>query len=195
MKVKICGIRTLEAARASVNAGADFLGFNFVPSSSRFIKPKIALSIIDLIRGRIKVVGVFQDAEIMHVNDITSRLGLDLVQLHGNEQNDYMQQVHVQIIKSVRVDDDIHTIHAKYLLLDRAPRGEGEIVNVEKAAKIAKHFPIFFAGGLTTENVGEIVARVKPFAVDVAGGIETSGLQDLEKIKVFIQNAKGGNGI
>ena len=71
----------------------------------------------------------------------------------------------------------------KYFILDRINRGEGGIVNLKRAAKLAVGFPIFYAGGLNPENVADVINRVQPFAVDVAGGIETNGHQDLEKIK------------
>ncbi len=82
---------------------------------------------------------------------------------------------------------------AKYLILDRIKQGEGSLVDFKKAAKLANKFPIFLAGGLNPNNIADAIINVKPFAVDVAGGIETNSLQDLEKIKLFIKNAKGVN--
>ncbi len=192
VKVKICGIRSLEAAKVAVEAGADFLGFNFVPTSRRFIKPDDALKIIKSIIGQVKIVGVFQNADIEYLNDLARKLELDFVQLHGSENNDYINNVDIPIIKSVSLVDTLQKIPAKYFLLDRIKRGTGKMVDFEKAAKLASDFPLFYAGGLNPDNVLEVVRKVKPFAVDVAGGVETEGMQNLEKIRLFVKNAKGG---
>ncbi len=191
MQVKICGIRSIEAAKAAVEAGAGFLGFNFVQSSKRYIIPTTALEIINSIRGKVKIVGVFQNADIAEVNKIASNLKLDYIQLHGNEDKNYIDNVGVPVIKFITLDDQPEEIRADYFLLDRSKRGKGKMVNLEKATQLAANYPLFFAGGFTPDNVSMVVKQVKPFAVDVAGGIETDGYQDLEKIKLFIENAKG----
>lgn len=190
VKVKICGIRTIEAAKTAIQIGGDFLGFNFVPSSKRYIDPILALEIINSIRGQIKIVGIFQDAKIVEVNKIASDLKLDFVQLHGNENNEYINRVGVPVIKSISENDQPDKIKADYFLLDRSNSGEGEMVDLEKASKLTANLPIFIAGGLTPDNVASVVSQISPFAVDVAGGVETEGKQDLNKIKLFIKNAK-----
>lgn len=191
VKVKICGIRSIEAAKTAVKAGADFLGFNFVRSSQRYIDPTVALPIINSVRGKVKIVGIFQNMEVAKVNEIASNLHLDFVQFHGIENNEYITKVDIPVIKSITVDDRPDKIKADYLLLDRSERAKGEKVDLEKAASLATNVPMFIAGGLTSDSIADVVRRVKPFAVDVAGGIETNGRQDLEKIKLFIKNAKG----
>ncbi len=190
IKVKICGIRSIEAAKTAVEAGADFLGFNFVPSSKRYIDPILALEIINSIRSQIKTVGIFQNVKITEVNKIASDLKLDYVQLHGNENNEYIDKVGIPVIKSISENDQPDKIKADYLLLDRVKRGEGELVDFDKAAKLALDYSIFYAGGLNPGNVTEVIKRIKPFAVDVAGEIEANGIQDIDKIKLFIKNAK-----
>lgn len=190
-KVKICGVRTIEAAKAVIEAGADFLGFNFVPTSERFIDPQKALKIINSTRGQVKIVGVFQNALIGDVIQIASDLNLDFVQLHGYENNNYIRALKIPVIKSITVDDQPQSIKADYFILDRLQRGEGEMVDLEKGAQLAFKLPLFFAGGLTSDNISEVVTKVRPFAVDVAAGVETDGVQDLEKIRVFVKNAKG----
>ena len=191
VKVKICGVRSIEAAKTATEAGADFLGFNFVPGSKRYIDPILALEIINSIRGQIKTVGIFRDDKIAEVNKIVSGLKLDFAQLHGNENSDYISKVKIPVIKSMTVDDDPNKIKADYFLLDRSKRGEGEMVDLEKASRLTGNFPIFIAGGLTPDNVASVVSQIRPFAVDVAGGVETDGHQDIEKVKLFIRNAKG----
>lgn len=172
VKVKICGIRTLDAAQTAVEAGADFLGFNFVKSSKRYIKPELAKKIISQLKGKAKIVGVFENAETNYINRIVNLLGLDFIQLHEK-----------RIIKSTKDN-------TSYLLVDRKTQGVGKLPNLNKSEALAKSAEIFFAGGLTPENVSSIVKTVKPYAVDVAGGIETNGFQDLNKIKEFIKKVK-----
>ena len=198
VKVKICGIRCIEAAKVAMEEGADFLGFNFVPTSKRYIDPTLATKIINSmnkffpweIKGGIKIVGIFQNAESTYVNDVASKLGLDFVQLHGNENNEYIDQIKVSVIKAINVYDQLQELHTDYFLLDRAKQGEGEMVDLKKGTQIASKFRLFLAGGLTPDNVAELIRTVKPFAVDVAGGIETDGKESLNKIRAFIKNAK-----
>lgn len=190
VKVKICGIRSLEAAITAVDADADFLGFNFVPTSQRYINPMFAQKIIKEVKDKVQVVGVFQNAKASYINDVISKLGLDFVQLHGEENNDYISSITVPVIKSFKVDDAIHNTKAAYILLDRVRQGEGRMVDLEEAANLAADFLLFYAGGLNPENVVEVIKRVQPFAVDVASGVETKGVQDINKIRSFIKNAK-----
>lgn len=204
VKVKICGIKTIEAAQAAFGAGADFLGFNFVPTSKRYIKPELAKK-INIESGlamtdRPKIVGIFQNEKIDVVNKLIEYLKLDFVQLHGNESPDYIDKIKDRgVIKtfSLPLDFDVaKTIEemknykADYFLLDRKVQGEGEILNIDKVRELTSIFPIIFGGGLTVENVRKLVRVSKPQVVDVAGGVETDGVKDLEKIKKFIEIAK-----
>lgn len=173
IKVKICGIRTLEAAQTAINAGADFLGFNFISTSKRYINPELAKKIIGKLKKSAKIVGVFQNEKASFINKSISDLDLDYVQLHEKK-----------IIKSMKDK-------AIYLLIDRKKQGAGQIPDLDKAKTLAQRSKIFFAGGLDPNNVAEIVKKVKPYAVDVAGGIETNGIQDSKKIKSFIKKVKG----
>jgi len=172
VKVKICGIRTLVAAQTAVDAGADFLGFNFVNASKRYIKPELAKKIIDRVKNRVKILGVFQNAKIDYVNKIVKLLDLDFIQLHEK-----------RVIKSLKNK-------TTYKLVDRKIQGTGQTPNLEEAEELAKKSKIFFAGGLDRSNVAQIIKKVKPFAVDVASGIETDGIENINKIKEFIKNTK-----
>lgn len=200
IKVKICGIRTVEAALAAIDSGADYLGFNFVPSSRRFIKPGQALEIINKIKGRAKIVGVFQNADLAIINHLIKRLDLDLVQLHGRESEEYCRRVKGSVIKAFGLPPtfsvrDILGTMLRYsvdmYLVDREKRGEGKIIDLERARKLSQKFPLIFSGGLTVENVGKVTKAVLPHGVDVAGGVETDGAHDIQKIRTFIKNAKG----
>lgn len=199
VKVKICGVRTLEAAQAALSAGADYIGFNFVKSSKRYVTPEKTLEIINEIGCDMDMVGVFENAPIEEVNEIAKELSLDFVQLHGNETIAYCDNVETNVIKAFRFPADfdvkkeillIDAYPSNYIMIDREKQGS-EMLDLQKSRELAKRFHIFFAGGLTPDNVAKVVRTIYPFAVDVASSIETNGQQDLEKIKAFIKNAKG----
>ncbi len=197
--VKICGIRSEMAAKAAVYAGAKFLGFNFVSGSKRRISPEIAKQIIDQVKNQVKIVGVFQNQKVEEVNRIVSILDLDFVQLHGDEDEQFVEEVERPVIKVLQLETDfdltgvlkeMNKYTCDYFLLDREKQGKGKMLNSKHLSIIAKEKSIFVAGGLTTDNVAEVVRQVRPFGVDVAGGIETSRVEDTEKIKLFIERAK-----
>lgn len=199
--VKICGVRSIMAAQTAVYSGAKFLGFNFVSGSQRRITPVIAKQIIDQIRNQVKVVGVFQNEKFEEVNKIAEFLDLDFVQLHGDEDENYANEIERPVIKVLQlisefditdVLKEMNKYKSDYFLLDRKKQGKGKMLNLKHLSIIAREKPIFVAGGLTPENVLEIVRSVKPFGVDVAGGIETNRIEDTEKIKLFIERAKNG---
>lgn len=198
--VKICGVRSEMAARTAIYAGAKFLGFNFVPGSRRKIAPAIAKQIIDQIKNQVKIVGVFQNQPIEEVNKIADFLDLDYVQLHGEEDEVFVQEIGRPFIKVLQLDPEfditqvikqMNKFKTDLFLLDRKKQGKGKMLDPKHLSIIAKEKKIFVAGGLTPENVAEVVRSVRPFGVDVAGGIETNRVEDLEKIKLFIERAKG----
>lgn len=198
-KVKICGIRTIQAAQAAVDAGADFLGFNFVPTSKRYIDPVVAKTIIELIRGKSQIVGVFQDSDSNAINEVASSLRLDFIQLHGKEGPGFCREIKLPVIKAFALASDFDyeivsavfgTYDIAYYMVDRKTQGVGDRLPVHLVKPLGALFPLFVAGGLTVENIAAVVREVQPFAVDVAGGIETGGKQDHQKIKEFVRRAK-----
>lgn len=195
VKIKICGIRRLESALTATEEGADYLGFNFVPSSRRYISPLAALPIIQKIRGKVKLVGVFQNGTIPDINKTVDLLQLDYVQLHGNESPEFAQRIKAKVIKAFTLRSlnlfGINNYKIAYALLDRDIQGMGGRVPVSKAKEISSEFPTFLAGGLNAQNVTSIIRSMQPFGVDVAGGIETNNREDGAKIKEFIQTVKG----
>lgn len=200
VNVKICGIRSMESAVAAIEAGADFLGFNFVPISKRYIIPSHAKTIIDAVRHRVKIVGVFQDADIKTVNDTIALLDLNFVQLHGKEGPSFCRNITKPVIKAFNLvpDFDYEVVSSAfgeydvaYYMVDREKQGEGKRLEAKSVKPLGDMFPLFVGGGLTIENISEVVASVQPFAVDVASGVETDGKEDLQKIQAFIKNAKG----
>ncbi|MDE2590814.1 MAG: phosphoribosylanthranilate isomerase [Patescibacteria group bacterium] len=200
LKVKICGIRRSQAAEVAVSSGADYLGFNFVNSSRHFISPVHAREIINHVRHKAAIVGVFQNMPVHEVNELIGYLKLHVVQLHGREDAGYIQKIKAPVIKSVSLPRDFEVdqviehlqgYNAHHILLDREQQGFGEPVDLQTAAKITQYVPIFLAGGLDPVNVAEAVIGTNPYGVDVASGIETNGIEDVNKISQFVRNAKG----
>lgn len=199
-KVKICGIRKKENAIAAVNAGADFLGFNFVLSSSRFIKPEHAKEIINTIKGKIQTVGVFMNHRLDYVTDICDFLDLDFVQLHGDETNEYCQRVSATVIKAISISNNftvketiekMNKYDIDYFILDIPKGTDGTMMNyLPEAEEIAKAKKIFLSGKLNNTNVKEATDIVHPFTVDVARDIEQDGIEDIARIKEFIKTVK-----
>ncbi len=200
MKVKICGIRSIDSAQAAISAGADFIGLNFVPTSGRRISQETARKILGVVGREIKKVGVFQDQPIEYVQQIAGDLRLDYVQLHGEEDQEYIDALKkVGVIKAISLEGDFDTnqgedelsrYRADYFLLDRKNRGTGAVLNPEKVKILAQKYSVILGGGLTPESVEQAVSIAHPAGVDVAGGIETDDVEDIEKIKLFIKNAK-----
>jgi phosphoribosylanthranilate isomerase len=198
VKVKICGIRTLEDASAAVETGADALGFNFWPRSSRFVEPSVAREVIAGLSHNVCTVGVFVNEDANRIVDIASALNLSAVQLHGDEQPDFCEQLGtVKIIKALRVgrDFDLSSIE-KYsvdmVLLDSSIEGTyggtGRRFDWRIALDAKRLAPIILAGGLTADNVREAITYVSPAAIDVCSGVEAEpGRKDLQKLRAFME--------
>jgi phosphoribosylanthranilate isomerase len=200
MRVKICGMQNIDDANLAIAVGADYLGFIFVNDSKRSVSVDVAKDIIEKVRGKVSIVGVFKNSSLGKVNSLCEKLDFDLVQLHGEEDATFCKNVIRPVIKSFgllanfsveETTKKMKKYDVTYYLIDREQPGIGDPLSVSKAAEISKMFPLFFAGGLTPENVSDVVKKVKPFAVDVITGIKTDGKFDFEKMKRFIINAKG----
>jgi phosphoribosylanthranilate isomerase len=199
VKVKICGICSVEDARASVAAGADFLGLNFVPASPRRVTLGRAVAIAAAVPGAI-LVGVFADAPRPHVEEVAARVGLAALQFHGDEEPSYCQGWPWRTIKALRARPGLdlaalaRAYATDYVLLDSfVPGVQGGTGTPLDPAVGAGIVParLFVAGGLRPETVGAVVRALRPFAVDVASGVERSpGRKDHGKIETFVQSAK-----
>lgn len=176
--VKVCGIQDQETATACEEMGVEFLGFNFVEGSPRCIEPGKAREIEVL---KAKTVALFCDESIERVNEIGANF--DFVQLHGDESEEYCQQVEKPVIKSFLVGDEPY--EGVIPLFDVKKGEKGVIAMGEEPDE-----PYFLAGGLTALNVGEIVADLNPYCVDVARGVEKDGRKDADLIKKFINHLK-----
>ena len=198
MKIKICGIKTENAAQAVENYGADFIGCIFYKKSRRYIEPEVAAQILKPLT-RVKKVGVFVDENVSIVNEISELLKLDYVQLHGNENLDYAAQIRKPIIKAYRFGenfnvDDANNFPCEFILIDSFVKGQvggtGQTFNwensAEKISRITK--PIFIAGGISQENFRDAARIFKPYALDVSGSLEVDGEKSVEKIKSFMDS-------
>lgn len=201
MKVKICGITSVEDALAAVNAGADALGFMFYEPSPRFVTPDCAARICRELPPFVAKVGVFVDASEAAVCETMERCGLDALQFHGGEEPAYCRRFGKTVIKAFRVQDEnslkqMEPFEHEAWLLDAYVAGQlggtGRAFNWELARQAAqRHWPIILAGGLTPENIGRAVGEVGPFAVDVSSGVESApGKKDRSKMEAFIAAAK-----
>jgi len=200
IKVKICGITRVEDALHAAACGADALGFVFYPGSSRYVPASKAAEIIAALPPFITTVGLFVNAPAAEIQDIVAQCGLDVVQLHGDEQPADCQLAPLRVVKALRVKDrhslrDVHSYPVSAVLLDAfvagAYGGTGHTFNWELAAELANDLPVILAGGLHADNVAAAVAQVQPYAVDVSSGVESApGIKDPAKVQAFIYNAK-----
>lgn len=201
VQVKICGLMNKEAVQTAADAGADFIGFVFAKSKRR-VTIEQAKELASFVPPHVKKVGVFVNEEQDTLKEIAHEVGLDYVQLHGDETPDFVNDLPFPVIKAFQVQskedlEQLESYQCDYYLLD-SPAGKyrggtGEIFDWS----LAKSYnflnkKVLLAGGLTTENVGQAIQEVAPAGVDVSSGVETNGEKDLEKIKQFISAAKKG---
>lgn len=203
MRVKICGITRLEDALCAIEAGADALGFVFYEPSPRYISAEQAASIIAQLPPFVTCVGLFVNTPIAQVKSLALYIGLDLIQFHGDETAAACDGVGLPYIRALRMQPGqaIAQIAESYqkaraILLDAwvpgIPGGTGETFDWAAIPPLTK--PLILAGGLTVDNVAQAVLQVRPYAVDVSGGVELrSGVKDQSKLKLFIQRAKAAD--
>jgi len=199
VKVKICGIRNWEEAKVAADCGADAIGFIFAPSP-RYIRPEAAREIILKLPPFLTVVGVFVNETIENLLEIARFCRLDAVQLHGEEPPDYCQTLGLKVIKSFavigdQVPSEISFYKVDAVLLDASLPGKrggtGRTCNWKVASQVAASgVRVILAGGLTPENVQQAIMAVRPYAVDVASGVETAGHKDPDKVRRFVDAVK-----
>ena len=209
-QVKICGITNIEDATVAIDAGADMLGFIFYASSPRYIAPEKVAEIVIATRHSplaIRFVGVFVNEPIEQVRALMEQTQIDLVQLHGHESAEMVREFSPRVYKTLQPADPAHAQllitnyrvsvdgNSPAFIIDgkpqKLPGGNGARADWEIAARIAREFPIFLAGGLNAENVAEAIQAVQPWGVDVSSGVEREpGLKDHAKVREFIGKAK-----
>ena len=199
-RLKICGITNLEDARFAAGAMADYLGFIFYPGSARHVSPRTAAEISGWIEGPGKV-GVFVNQPIEEVNSVIDRVGIDMVQLHGDESVDYARKVKKPVIKVFRVKGSENAADlektlenwkgvAAYFLFDAFDKkefgGTGKTWDWSLMKCITCDTPFFLAGGISSDNVKNAVALLRPYAVDLSSTLEDRpGVKDFEKMQDF----------
>lgn len=203
VKVKICGITNIEDALAAIEFGADALGFVFYRGSPRYLEPEEAKVIIEKLPPFVTTVGVFVDEPIKEIERFTDSCGLDIIQLHGNETQEFCNSIRCRVIKSFRIRDwdslePIVKYRVSAYLLDTYTQdklgGTGQVFNWDIAGEAKKFGRIILSGGLNPDNVEMAVRHVMPYAVDVSSGVEMDGTKrrkDHAKMRLFIEVAKG----
>ena len=199
MKVKICGVCRPEDAAAAVRFGADFLGLNFHPASPRHVTAAVAREIAAAVPGT-ALVGVFVDAPRAQVEDVAAAVGLAALQFHGDEEPDYCRDWPWRVVKALRVRAGVDVAAearrytVDYVLLDSFVPGRAGGTGVPVAPAVAAALPparLFVAGGLRPDTVADVVRALRPYAVDVASGVEDApGRKDHGKLEDFIRRAK-----
>ena len=200
-RVKICGITQIEDALNAVNAGADAIGLVFYAPSPRCVSMAQAQKIVAAMPPFVSVVGLFVNASTAEIQSILSQVHLDIVQFHGDETPAQCAQINLPYYKAIRVKPETNLLQyaiefnaAKALLLDayseQAYGGTGHTFDWNLIPnKLPK--PIVLAGGLDAKNVANAIQQVRPYAVDVSGGVElTKGIKSADKIAAFMQAVK-----
>lgn len=198
-EVKLCGMRTLDQARAAVSAGAEYIGFVLAPAR-RQVTPETACEIASsLDRATTRCVGVFVNPDPEEAGKLARGAGLDIVQLSGEETVEDVQRIGLPVFKVVHVapgEDPRPRVErfaavADMVILDTyspaVPGGTGRAFDWSLATQLAREYPLMLAGGLTPRNVGNAIEIVGPRAVDVSSGIETDGEKDPAKIAAFVR--------
>lgn len=202
VRSKICGITRVEDALAAAAAGADAIGLVFYAKSPRAVSVLQAQQIIAALPPFVTTVGLFVDIARAELQQILADVPLDLLQFHGDESLAQCEGYGRPYIKALRVrpGDDLVVLMGQYpsasgILLDTyvegVPGGTGLAFDW---SLVPQHLPkpVILAGGLTPENVAAAIAAVKPYAVDVSGGVEASkGIKDADKVHAFIREVRG----
>lgn len=198
MLIKICGVQSVEIAKAVEASGADYMGFVFAPSR-RFIKPEQASRISREVKHVCKV-GVFVDEQPQVVHEIAMMCNLDFIQLHGNESLDYAKQMQYPVIKAFRYTRDLPLVTmlqypAQMILMDTyqcgVVGGTGKQFDWQEAQEKLRQLsvPLFVAGGIHQGNVDQMMHFLRPQGIDVSGGVEVNGVKSAEKIYEFVRTA------
>jgi phosphoribosylanthranilate isomerase len=198
VRAKICGITRVEDALNAVAQGADAIGLVFYGPSPRNVSISKAMEIASQVPAFVSIVGLFVNAEASFINEVATKVKLDILQFHGDETPEECARYLRPFIKAIRVKSDTNLVQcahnfsaAKALLLDAYSEGlvggTGHVFDWNLIPKtLAK--PVILAGGLNADNVAQAIQQVSPYAVDVSGGVEVSkGIKDAAKIAAFMQ--------
>ena len=199
VRVKICGITNLDDARAAIDAGAAALGFNFYPHSARYVAPEVAAAIVTHLPRATCSVGVFVNESRERVATIARTVGLSAVQFHGDESPEFCRAWPQKVVKAIRVRDGHAAALAQhyavdFILADAYVEGQRGGTGRRIVPILLEGFErrrLILAGGLTPQNVAAVVRAFRPYAVDVASGVETApGQKDVDLMRRFIAQAQ-----
>ena len=210
-KIKICGIKDIKNAKVVIDNDADYLGLNFIQESKRYINESKSESLVKEIKNyilkkksKIKLAGLFANENYNHINKFSELLEIDIIQLCGDEDVNYIKNITKPVIKQIHIKEtnnfsEIISYVEKYFSVSRliildcyskySKGGTGEKFKWEKYKSIIGMDNILVAGGLSTNNIENLVKNFSPWGLDVSSGVETSGKKDALKIKEFIKIA------
>ncbi len=199
MRVKICGITRRDDALCALDAGADMVGFIFVPGSKRYVSPDVVAGITGSLPHDILTVGVFVNATRAAILDAVRRSGIHAVQLHGEETPPDTEGLGVRVLKAHRVGPGFDPAelgryrvdaHVLDTLVAGAHGGTGQVFDWTIARAAGAYGSVILGGGLSAENVADAIAQARPLGVDVSSGVESApGIKDHEKVRAFVQAA------
>ena len=203
-QVKVCGITNADDAIMAAEMGASFLGFIFFPGSGRYITPSAAARIASLLPSSIVKAGVFVNQDIGFIKEAVDAVGLDLVQVHGDETAEFCGQIPGAYMRAVRVKDAkslkiIDRYDSEFVLLDTFSEqrfgGTGQTFDWDLLSGLELgNRRLFLSGGLNPDNVGDAIRAVHPYAVDVCSGVEKkNGVKDSEKVRRFMEKVRIAN--
>ena len=199
-RIKLCGLTRDEDIITANRLRPDYIGFVFWEKSRRAVSVKQAQRLKKLLDPSISAVGVFVDEDMDLVQELLKKGIIDMAQLHGNEDKDYIKRLQEntgrKIIKALKIRDEIDAdlikkCPADFIMLD-AGMGEGKSFDWDMISKSGFDIRdrLFLAGGLDPDNVEKAVKEVRPFAVDVSSGIETNGVKDSKKMEAFVRKVR-----
>ncbi|MBN2852299.1 MAG: phosphoribosylanthranilate isomerase [Clostridia bacterium] len=195
VKIKICGIKNMEEIKILNRYRPDYAGFIFYPESKRYITPLKAHELIKNLHPAIKKTGVFVNHPADEVNEISKQLGLDIVQIHGDEKPDYFKNLDTPYWKVFRIGDklpdDLDQYQAEAYLFDTLKKntygGSGSQFDQSILNGIDKNYKVIIAGGLCIVNIAKTLKTIIPYCVDINSGVETDGFKDDEKVMRMIR--------
>lgn len=202
MKVKICGLKNFEEIDYINEFLPDYAGFIFADFSKRYITPERAFSLKQKLKKNIKSVGVFVDENMDKILEIANTGIIDIIQLHGREDEDFIQFVkrktQLPVVKAFKPEknliDKIKKTKADFILIDSCSNGQfGGTGTVFDWKIIPAEYRerLFLAGGINCNNIKEAIEKVSPYCIDINSGVETNGNKDREKIKKIFEIIKG----
>lgn len=196
IKLKICGIKTMEEVEIVNRQQPDYVGFVFA-EGKRKVSDELAWEMRKHLNSSIQAVGVFVREPVEHVIGLVNKRGIDVIQLHGEESDDYVKRIRERvtcpIIRATRIrsiqQQDISTSYCDYVLYDSYVAGTygGSGVSIPLSYIPMTTMPVFMAGGIHEENMAEIITRIHPYGIDISSGVESNGRKDEEKIRRIIE--------